>query len=45
MTSKGYSWDLVSDRQIMDITFTDGALHSPGGEYQSLVVSGVERMP
>ncbi|MBK7439516.1 MAG: glycoside hydrolase family 2 protein [Saprospiraceae bacterium] len=45
MTSGGYSWDLVSDRQIMDITFADGALHSPGGEYQSLVISGVERMP
>jgi len=45
MTSKGYSWDLVSDRQIMDITYVDGALRTPGGEYQSLVISGTERMP
>ena len=45
MLELGYSWDLISDRQIQLLKFSNGKIKSPGGEYQTIVLSGVKHLP
>src|SRR6185436_4725895 len=45
MIREGYSWDLVSDRQIQQLQFVNGKIKAPGGEYQAIVLSGVKYLP
>ncbi|HEX7845829.1 MAG TPA: glycosyl hydrolase [Chitinophagaceae bacterium] len=45
MLELGYSWDLISDRQIQQLQFINGKIKAPGGEYQTLVLSGVKYLP
>jgi hypothetical protein len=45
MLELGYSWDLISDRQIQLLQFVNGKIKAPGGEYQTLVLSGVKNLP
>jgi hypothetical protein len=45
MLELGYSWDLVSDKQIQLLQFVNGKIKAPGGEYQTLVLSGVKYLP
>ena len=45
MLELGYSWDLVSDRQIQLLKFSNGKIKAPGGEYQAIVLSGVKYLP
>ena len=45
MLEWGYSWDLVSDRQIQLLQTTNGKIKAPGGEYGCLLISGVQYMP
>ncbi len=40
----GYSFDFVSDAQLLRVTVKDGALVTPGGRYRSLVVPATRRM-
>lgn len=41
----GYAWDLISDRQIQSLQCVRGKLRAPGGDYQTLVISGAEYLP
>lgn len=41
----GYAWDLISDRQIQSLQCVNGKLRAPGGDYQTLVISGAEYLP
>ena len=41
----GYSWDLISDKQIQLLQFIDGKIKAPGGDYQTIVLSGVKYLP
>jgi alpha-L-rhamnosidase len=41
----GYSWDLISDKQIQLLQFVNGKIKAPGGDYQTIVFSGVKYLP
>ncbi|MBC7874947.1 MAG: glycoside hydrolase family 2 protein [Ferruginibacter sp.] len=45
MLEMGYSWDLVSDKQIQQLQFQNGKIIAPGGNYQVIVLSGVKYLP
>lgn len=45
MLELGYSWDLISDRQIQQLQFVNNKIKAPGGEYEAIVLSGVKYLP
>ena len=45
MLELGYSWDLVSDKQIQLLKFANGKINAPGGDYETIVLSGVKYLP
>ena len=45
MLELGYSWDLISDKQIQLLKFVNGKLKAPGGDYETIVLSGVKYLP
>jgi len=45
MLELGYSWDLISDRQIQLLEVVKGKVKAPGGDYQTIVLSGVKYLP
>lgn len=45
MLELGYSWDLISDRQIQQIRVVNNRIITPGGEYEAIVMSGVKYLP
>ena len=45
MLEMGYSWDLISDKQIQDLQFVNGKIKARGGHYQTIVLSGVKYLP
>jgi len=45
MLEMGYSWDLISDKQIQQLQFVNGKIKAPGGNYQVIVLSGVKYLP
>ena len=45
MLELGYSWDLVSDKQMQLLKFADGKIKAPGGNYETIVLSGVKYLP
>ena len=54
MLELGYSWDLVSDKQIQLLKFANarpddpvgrGKIKTPGGDYETIVLSGVKYLP
>ncbi len=45
MLELGYSWDLISDRQIQLLQFVNGKIKAPGGNYETIVLSGVKYLP
>jgi len=45
MLELGYSWDLISDKQIQLLKFSNGKIKAPGGDYETIVLSGVNYLP
>ena len=45
MLETGYSWDLISDKQIQQLQFVNGKIKARGGNYQTIVLSGVKYLP
>lgn len=45
MLELGYSWDLISDKQIQLLKFANGKIKAPGGDYETIVLSGVKFLP
>jgi len=45
MLEMGYGWDLISDKQIQLLQFVNGKIKAPGGNYQTIVLSGVKYLP
>lgn len=45
MLEMGYSWDLISDKQIQQLQFVNGKIKALGGNYQTIVLSGVKYLP
>jgi hypothetical protein len=44
LLDQGFSFDFVSDAQLLGITVEQGALAAPGGRYRVIVVPGTRRM-
>lgn len=42
---KGFSFDYISDKQIIDLTESDRKLVTPGGEYKGILVPPCDFMP
>jgi hypothetical protein len=45
LLASGYSFDFVSDAQIMTLRVEDGAIAAPGARYRVIVVPAARRMP
>ncbi len=45
MIQWGFQWDLISDKQIQVLKYIDGELVTPGGNFQTMVFSGVQYLP
>jgi hypothetical protein len=45
LLAAGYAFDLVSDAQLRQLSVGQGALVSPGGRYQALLVPAARRLP
>ena len=46
LSDNGYSWDAISDRQLMDVSFTKPNLQTSGGsEYKTVIVPASRYMP
>src|SRR6187401_3044008 len=45
MLELGYTWDLLSDKQIQLLKFANGKIKAPGGDYETIVLSGVKYLP
>ena len=45
MLELGYAWDLISDKQIQQLQFVNGKIKAPGGDYETIVLSGVKYFP
>jgi hypothetical protein len=42
---KGYTFDLISDRQLQDLTVSNGRIQSHGNGYQTILVPATEYIP
>lgn len=45
LSKEGYSWDALSDKQLIDVTCQDSALFIGGNIYKTLVVPEIQYMP
>lgn len=45
LTGNGYAWDAISDDQLLDVSFRDGALHTGGSPYRTIVIPEMHFMP
>lgn len=45
LTEKGYSWDMISDKQILKTTVEGGNIVTPGAKYKTILVPNAEYIP
>ncbi|MGK7395720.1 MAG: glycosyl hydrolase [Candidatus Cyclobacteriaceae bacterium M3_2C_046] len=45
MLNKGYTYDYISDQQLVDLTASDGLLETKGGKYKALIVPEMKYIP
>ena len=45
LTENGYSWDAISDRQLLDVTYTKSALHTGGNSYKCIFIPETQYIP
>jgi hypothetical protein len=45
LTEKGYAFDLISDKQIQQLTNTGGLLKAPGGTYKTIILANTKYLP
>jgi hypothetical protein len=45
LTEKGYAWDLISDKQIQQLTSAGGVLKAPGGTYKTIILANTKYLP
>lgn len=45
MMNNGYSFDFISDKQIQQLSFSNGKINSAGGAYQTILLSAVNHIP
>lgn len=44
-TRNGYSWDAISDKQLLDVTYRKNSLCTGGNNYQTIVVPETQLVP
>ena len=45
LTEKGYSWDLISDRQILKTKVEGGEIVTPGARYKTILIPEAQYIP
>ncbi len=45
LTRNGYAWDAISDAQLLDVSYREGALHTGGNPYRTIVIPETHFMP
>ena len=45
LLQNGYSWDAISDKQLLDVRFTDAGLIAGGNTYKAVMVPELKYMP
>lgn len=45
LTEKGYSWDMISDKQILKTTVEKGNIVTPGATYKTILISETQYIP
>ena len=45
LTHQGYSWDAISDRQLMNVSFEKPSLNAGGNHYKTVIVPATHNMP
>lgn len=45
LTEKGYSWDMISDKQILQTSIEKGEIVTPGSQYKTILVPQSRFMP
>jgi len=45
LTNEGYSWDAISDKQLLDVSFKKQSLQTGGNDYKTIVVHVLQHMP
>ena len=45
LAKAGYATDFISDRFVQELSYINGTIVTPGGNYKSLVVPDVDKMP
>ena len=45
LTKEGYSWDAISDKQLMNVSYKKPSLRTGGNDYKTVVVPAVHHMP
>ena len=43
-TNEGYSWDAISDRQLMNVSYKKPSLRTGGNDYKTVVVPAIQYM-
>ncbi|MDR2913606.1 MAG: glycoside hydrolase family 2 protein [Tannerella sp.] len=45
LTENGYSWDAISDKQLLDVSYEKSTLHSGGNAYKTIWIPETHLMP
>ena len=45
LSNKGYSWDAISDKQLLDVAYKDGVFNVGGNAYRTVMIPEVQYMP
>ncbi|MDR1381842.1 MAG: glycoside hydrolase family 2 protein [Tannerella sp.] len=45
LTENGYTWDAISDRQLLDVLYRNSTLHTGGNSYKTILAPATHYMP
>src|SRR5699024_9780021 len=45
LSENGFSWDAISDKQLLNVTYRDGEIHTTGNNYKTVLIPEGDQMP
>lgn len=45
LSENGYSWDAISDKQLLNVTYQEGEIHTTGNKYKTVLIPESNQMP
>lgn len=45
LSQQGYTWDAISDKQLLNLSYQNSALHTGGNSYKTIVIPELHYMP